>query len=89
MGRKCEVRYNPRSNRWEIPFKKRDLGYFKRLTREEALSAFEEEHGFPCPSSQKPSKPSKKKTAPEVLVEANEEQEDANESDLEPSEEDN
>ena len=88
MGRKCEVRYNPRSNRWEIPFKKRDLGYFKRLTKEEALSAFEEEHGFPCPS-QKPSKPSKKKTAPEVLVETNEEQEDANESDLEPSEEDN
>ena len=88
MGRKCEVRYNPRSNRWEIPFKKRDLGYFKRLTREEALSAFEEEHGFPCPS-QKPSKPSKKKTQAEVLVKANEGQEDANESDLEPSEEDN
>jgi hypothetical protein len=32
MGRALDVKYNPRSNRWEIPFKKRDLGYFKTLT---------------------------------------------------------
>ena len=89
MGRACEVRYNPRSKRFEIPFKNRDKGYFKRLTLEEALIAFEEEHGYPCPSSEKPSKRSKKKTDAEVLVEANEGQEDANKDDLEPSKEDN
>lgn len=88
MGRACEVRFNPRTKRFEIPFKKRDKGYFKRLTLEEALIAFEEEHGFPCPS-EKPSKRSKKKTDAEVLVETNEGQEDANKDDLEPPEEDN
>ena len=87
MGRACEVRYNPRSNRWEIPFKKRDLGYFKRLTREEALSAFEEEHGFKCPS-QIASKASKKQTQPEVLVEADEGQEEANKDEIQPQQED-
>ena len=87
MGRKCDVKYNPRSKRWEIPFKKRDHGYFKRLTEKEAYKAFEEEHGFKCPS-QIASKPSKKKTEPEVLVEADEGQEEVNESEIQPQQED-
>ena len=87
MGRKCDVKYNPRSKRWEIPFRRRDHGYFKRLTEEEAYNAFEEEHGFKAPS-QKPSKPSKKKALPEVLVDADEGQEEGNKDEIEPSEED-
>ena len=85
MPRALDVKYNPRSNRYEIPFKKRDLGYFKTLTEKAAYRRFEEEHGFKCASdiaSESLSKASKKQTQPEVLVEADEAAREANESEI-------
>ena len=85
MGRALDVKYNPRSNRYEIPFKKRELGYFKTLTEKAAYRRFEEEHGFKCASeiaSESLSKASKKQTQPEVSTDLNEEQREANESEI-------
>ena len=85
MGRALDVKYKPRSNRYEIPFKKRELGYFKTLTEKAAYRRFEEEHGFKCASeiaSESLSKASKKQTQPEVSTDLNEEQREANESEI-------
>jgi len=81
MPRALDVKYNPRSNRWEIPFKKRDLGYFKTLTEKAAYRRFKEEHGFKCPS-EIASKASEKETLAEVSTDLNEEQEEANKNDI-------
>ena len=85
MGRALDVKYNPRSNRYEIPFKKRELGYCKELTEKAAYRRFEDEHGFKCASeiaSESLSEASEEKTLAEVLVEAEEEQREANESEI-------
>jgi len=81
MGRALDIKYNPRSNRYEIPFRKRELGYCKELTLEAAYRRFEKEHGFLSPS-EIASKASEVESLAEVLVEAEEEQEEANESEI-------
>jgi hypothetical protein len=87
MPRALDVKYNPRSNRWEIPFKKRDLGYFKTLTEQAAYRRFKEEHGFKCPS-EIASNASKVETLAEVSTDLNEEQEEANENEITQQQED-
>ena len=82
MPRALDIKYNPRSKRFEIPFKKRDLGYCKELSLEAAYRRFEKEHGFLSPT-EIASKKSEEGAYAEVLVEADEEQEEANESEIE------